>query len=69
MDETYRMMGRGREADFEREAASRRLAAEARRAGADAKRSQGSEAPGTSRLSIGARLAALLGVPARENPA
>jgi hypothetical protein len=30
MDETYRMLGREREADFAREAQSRRLAAQAR---------------------------------------
>jgi hypothetical protein len=30
MDENYRVLGREREADFAREAASRRLAAEAR---------------------------------------
>jgi hypothetical protein len=31
MDDMYRMLGRGHQADLEREAATRRLAAEARR--------------------------------------
>jgi hypothetical protein len=69
MDETYRTMGRGREADFAREAASRRLAAEARGASTDARKHALDEMRKTRRAHLRARLALLLLAPAQRREA
>jgi hypothetical protein len=65
MDETYRMLGRERTADFEREAVARRLAAEARQEGT--KPGSASHSEGKPRqASLRARVVSFLLAPARR---
>jgi len=68
MDENYRMLGREREADFAREAVSRRLAAEARQAGPKSKSVSQSQERKARLASLTARMALLL-TPARRHGA
>jgi hypothetical protein len=60
MDETYRMLGREREADFDREAVSRRLAAGAARDEGPKPSASRSEEGHARRAHVSARLASLL---------
>jgi hypothetical protein len=60
MDETYRMLGRERGADFEREAVSRRLAAEARGDGLKPRRASRSQERQAQQVHLRARIASLL---------
>jgi hypothetical protein len=68
MDENYRVLGREREADFAREAASRRLAAEARQGGPKPKCVSHNQERRPRLVALRARMALLL-APARRHEA
>jgi hypothetical protein len=66
MDENYRMLGREREADFAREAGSRRLAREARERRPEPGNASHGEGRATRRIPLAARIASLLVIPGRR---